>query len=106
MTKLQKHVGAWVVMHISAMEPINSSLVRIIGPILDSNFLSRSKCSEMPVLAKPFDNVLIGDKVKLVYFTTKEELGAYRDRKSMGFTDNGLRYFKWTDDGWDLVYDE
>jgi hypothetical protein len=103
--KLKKRVGAWIIMDIFAMEDMSVNLLRLIGPIVDSNFLALSDHSEMPVVAEPFENIGIGDRVKLVYFTTKGELESFKARKSMGFTDTGLRYFKWNDGGWDLVYE-
>ncbi len=104
--RLKRRVGAWVIMDVLSMQSMNrSNLLRLVGPIVDSNFLASAEQSEMPVMAEGFEKVSLGDRVKLVYFTTRGELDSFRERKAMGFTDTGLRYFKWSDDGWDLVYD-
>lgn len=106
MKNLDKRVGAWVIMDIYSYEEINQHLVRIIGPIIDSNFLDVCEQSTMPVMAGPFENVDLGSRVKLVYFTSKGELEAFRNRKSAGFDDDGMRYFIWNDEGWEILYEE
>lgn len=102
--RLNRRVGAWAIIDIFNIEQINSELVRIIGPIVNSNFLSPTDCAEMPVLSHGIANAFIGDRIKLVFFTTQEALDAFRAEKSMGFIDSGLCYYKWEDEGWSLIY--
>ena len=102
--KLKKRVGAWVVMDVVEKLPMSAHLCRLIGPIVESNFLKVSTRSDMPVIARAFEDVESGSRIKLVFFTTKGELDAYNSKKSPGFSDDGLRYFKWND-GWDLIYE-
>lgn len=103
-SNLKRRVGAWVVIDIEEKRNMSATLFRLLGPIIESNFLTPCKHSDMPVLAEPFEDVQVPCRVKLVYFTTKDELDAFKERRSVGFTDSGLRYFKWND-GWDLLYE-
>ena len=102
--KLKRRVGAYVVMDIYGLEERTANLVGISGPIVDSNFLEQTDNSEWPIMAEVAENLSRGDRVKLVFFTTRGELDSFNARKSRGFTDTGLRYFKWND-GWDLIYE-
>jgi len=105
MTSIKRRVGAWVVMDVKEKLNMSSNLYKLMGSIVESNFLAPCSYSDMPVLAKPFGDISIPCRVKLLYFTTKDELDAYKAKKSAGFTDSGLRYFKWNNDGWDLIYE-
>lgn len=102
---LKRRVGAWVVMDIKEKQKYCASLIRIIGPIVESNFLEACTSSDMPVMAVGFEDIPIGTRVKLIFTTTLEELGAFRARRSLGFEDFGCMYFKQTDKGWEKFYD-
>jgi len=104
MTSIKRRVGAWVVMDVEVVRDMSATLYRLQGPIVESNFLTPCSHSDMPVIAEPFEDLELPARVKLVYFTTKDELDDFKAKKSAGFTDSGLRYFKWND-GWDLVYE-
>lgn len=98
--------GAWLVMHVSDIIDTSSSLSYARGRITDSNFL-RPKNFEMPVITKGFEDINIGDIVKMVYFTTKSQLESYVAKKSAGFVDIGLAYYRLdSEDCWEMVYED
>ena len=101
----KRRVGAWVVMDIFEVRDMSVNLIRLLGPIIQSNFLTESEHTDMPVMAELAEHVTIGDRVKLVFTTTRGELEDFQHRKAAGFSDSGYRYFKWSDDGWELVYE-
>lgn len=98
--------GAWLVMHVTDIVDVSEHLSYARGTITDSNFLSRKRF-EMPVVTKGFEQVEPGDVVKMVYFTTKSQLDSYIQRKSAGFIDIGLSYYRLDSDGcWQMVYED
>jgi hypothetical protein len=82
-----------------------NSLSIACGTIIDSNFLPKKEF-HMPVITKGFEEVNTGDRVKMVYFTTKKQLEDYWQKKTCGFIDTGLRYQRLTPDGWELLYED
>ena len=103
--KLKKLIGAWVVMDVFDVKDMSVHLVRLIGPIIQSNFLSECEHADMPIMAGATEHISVGDRVKLVFTTTKGELEDFQHKKAAGFSDTSYRYFKWSDKGWELVYE-
>jgi hypothetical protein len=92
-------------MDVFDIKAMSVHLIRLVGPIIQSNFLEETEHTDMPVMAQASEYVTIGDRVKLVFTTTKGELQDFQHKKAAGFSDSGYRYFKWSDDGWELVYE-
>ena len=105
MKTANKLVGAWVVMTYEGCKPHSNLLMRVCGPILESNYLP-SMNFEMPVRRDAFEGIQRGDKIKVVCWTHKNELDAFKNGQSAGFTDVGVRYFLEVDNAWKLVWED
>lgn len=99
--------GAWLIMKVTDMLPTHSPhLLDIHGEVLESNFIQSSQFV-MPVIKRAFQNVEEGDTVKMVYFTTKSQLDRFVQKKSPGFVDTGLRYYRLDSNGdWEMLYED
>lgn len=93
-------------MEIEEQWSVNEHLTMVSGNITQSNFLDPQQSLQIPVLAAGFTDVEDGDRIKMVYFTTRGELDSFLSKDAPGFSDSGLRYFKGTADGWDLIYED
>jgi len=106
LNKIDKVRPAWVVMEITNLVKKSGSLTIAYGNITSSNFLGLKEF-DMPVITKGFEGVNIGDTVKMVYFTTENQLKNFVEKKCPGFIDTGLRYLRLGDDGtWDKIYED
>jgi hypothetical protein len=101
-----KVVGAWLIIEIAEQRIVSEHLALISGQITQSNFLESQEGLQMPALTAGLKGVEDGDELKMVYFTTRGELDRFISGNAPGFTDSGLRYFKRTSDGWNLIHED
>ena len=106
MQSSKKIAGAWIVMDVKEIRDVSTTISHVIGPIVNSNFLPPADMFAMPVLATAFQEINTGDRVKIVCFTTVEELTSFKKGKICEFEDDGIIYYIHSDDGWRLFYED
>ena len=107
MNTIDKVVAKWFILKVQDIRDHGgfSSLSTIKGAIKSSNFIIPTENYEIPASSKSIQQLDLEDIVRFTFYTHQSKV---KDMASgtIAFADVGLRYEKFTSDGWELIYED